>query len=186
MLAKENNENLYLLAIVGIVAVVGIVVMIFNNSSGSMGNSVDVSGQAISLPTKAVKGGKADLVITDISLREFVEEKPYAITIEYTIMNKGTKASGPFTLQIGGVYTLSDGSVGVLTGSQGTVNIVNVGAGKKFTSFVMYYPIDADVMNTLDAGGYQDFEVAGVVDVDNSITESDETNNWYTTTITVT
>jgi hypothetical protein len=58
MLAKENNENLYLLAIVGIVAVVGIVVMILNSDSKVLETSMsesDLTGQ----PARAVdKYGK--------------------------------------------------------------------------------------------------------------------------------
>lgn len=178
----KNKTSLYLLSIVGIVAVVGIVVLILGNGNSASVSSTytteDLSGEAI--------GMKPDLVVTNLSLREFVETTPYAIVIEYTIRNKGIRTGKSFTLGISGVYTLSDGTVGVLTGSQGTVNIAGLKTGETFTSFVMFYPIDSKVIDTLNTGGSQDFKVAAKVDVDDEIAEKDETNNWYDTTITVT
>ena len=46
MLAKEEKTNLYLLAIVGIVAVVGIVVLILNSESASVDVEKDLTGEA--------------------------------------------------------------------------------------------------------------------------------------------
>lgn len=58
-MAKEQKTNLYLLAIVGIVAVVGIVVLVLNAGSGTVYVSdEDLSGEAYKTKT-ALKPGMA-------------------------------------------------------------------------------------------------------------------------------
>ena len=49
-MAKEQKTNLYLLAILGIVAIVGIVVLILNSGTGGMSySSDDLSGEEVEI-----------------------------------------------------------------------------------------------------------------------------------------
>lgn len=89
-----EKTNLYLLAIVGIVAVVAITVLIFGNrTTGSSEDDLDISGQAIKT---SLKSGKINVV--NYCLKEFHYSSSSADTEDYDFCNsflgKGAKGYG--------------------------------------------------------------------------------------------
>jgi hypothetical protein len=56
MLAKEEKTNLYLLAIVGIVAVVGIVIVVLGNGQNIDSEDADITGKVISGSSTGIGG----------------------------------------------------------------------------------------------------------------------------------
>ena|SRR3989338_77441 len=61
MAKQEQKTNLYLLAIVGIVAVVGVVVLVLNAGSGGVYVSDDLSGEAFKSGSTSLKPGITSL-----------------------------------------------------------------------------------------------------------------------------
>lgn len=105
-----------------------------------------------------------------------------SLYLSITTENQGTASA---SLSVGSVvvtYTLSDGSTGTVTGHFWSDPLAP-GASSTTTGFV---DISPDLAIDILAVGSGTFDVVTTADSFSAVSESDETNNEYTTTITVT
>ena len=187
-----DKTSAYLLGVLGIVAVVAVAVLLMNNEA-----SADFSGQAIKIskvskPSFGAFTKYPDLIITGINSIYINGTTLNETRVNFTIKNQGRGDpydNGKRVVWVSGeqTYLTIDGisEVGWGGPDYSSLSSTSLDPGSSMTMKLLF-DLDTDVINAINGGTSWDLEVTLEVDEWNLITESDETNNEYTTTVTLT